>query len=105
MKKTFLLLLTVLLSQLCFSQHNDSLAIRRIFDFALAKSQCYETLTDLTVKIGGRLTGSPQAAQAVDFMKKILDQNMFDSVWLQPCYVPHWVRGDKEQAYAESNGV
>src|SRR4249920_1176939 len=94
----------VLNFQTSYSQNTDSLVIRQIFDQALTQSQCYQTLTDLTTKIGARLSGSSQAAQAVDFMKKILDQNGFDSVWLQPCYVPHLVRGEKEVAYAESKG-
>src|SRR6185295_4635513 len=101
MRKIFSFIFIILTSHFSFSQNSDSLTFRHIFDFTLTKSQCFETLTGLT-QIGGRLTASPQAAQAVDFMKKILNQNMFDSVWLQPCYVPHWVRGDKEVAYAES---
>ena len=105
MSKFFFLLLVVLNFQTSYSQNTDSLIIRKIFDQALTKSQCYQTLTDLTTQIGGRLSGSPQAAQAVDFMKKVLDQNAFDSVWLQPCYVPHWLRGEKEVAYAESKGT
>ena len=88
----------------CFGQSVDSLFIRQIFDAALTKSQCYETLTQLTTQIGGRLSGSQQAADAVQFMKKVMQQNAFDTVWLQPCYVPHWIRGDKEVAYAISGG-
>lgn len=105
MRKIFLFLFSLLISEFSFSQKTDSATFKSIFDFALTRSQCFQTLTDLTTQIGGRLSGSPQAAQAVEFMKKILDENMFDSVWLQPCYVPHWVRGDKEAAYAESKGV
>lgn len=112
MRNIFLLLFSILVSissgssgQLSFSQKTDSATFRSIFDFALTRSQCYQTLTDLTTQIGHRLSASPQAAQAVELMKKVLDKNMFDSVWLQPCYVPHWVRGDKELAYAESKGV
>lgn len=85
------------------AQKDDSLAIRRMFDYALTQSQCYETLTQL-VAGGGRLSGSAQAAQSVEFMKKVMEENGFDSVWLQPCYVPHWVRGEQEEAQAESNG-
>ncbi|MCY7411237.1 MAG: M28 family peptidase, partial [Chitinophagales bacterium] len=85
------------------SQNTDSIAFKNIFEFALTKSQCYQTLTDLTAN-GGRLSGSPQAAQAVELMKKVMEQNAFDKVWLQPCYVPHWVRGEKEVCYAETKG-
>ena len=105
MKKIFFVLFFIFHFQSAFSQNADSLTFSRIFQFALTKSQCYQTLTDLTTQIGGRLSASPQAAQAVDFMKKVLEQNAFDKVWLQPCYVPHWVRGDKEVCYAESKGA
>ncbi|MEO5674016.1 MAG: M20/M25/M40 family metallo-hydrolase [Chitinophagales bacterium] len=105
MLKLFLMLISLTCFKFSYSQNSDSVTIRRIFEFALTESECYETLTDLTTQIGGRLTGSPEAAKAVEFMKKTLQQNMFDSVWLQLCYVPHWVRGDKEIAYAESKGV
>ena len=104
MKRIYLLFAILFCCELSFAQKDDSIAIRKIFDQALTNSQCYQTLTDLTTQIGGRLAGSPQAAQAVEFMKKVLNENMFDSVWLQPCYVPHWVRGDKEIAYAEAKG-
>lgn len=86
------------------AQQSDSIMICKIFDQALTSSQCYQTLTELTTQVGGRLAGSPQAAQAVELMKKVMDENAFDSVWLQPCYVPHWVRGEKETAYATSDG-
>ncbi|MFI5134794.1 MAG: M20/M25/M40 family metallo-hydrolase [Chitinophagales bacterium] len=104
MKRISFLLAILFCCEFSFAQKDDSIVIRKIFDQALTKSQCYQTLTDLTTKIGGRLAGSPQAAQAVEMMKKVMDENMFDSVWLQPCYVPHWVRGEKETAYAQSKG-
>ena len=46
--------------------------------------------------IGGRLAGSPEAAKSVDFVKATMDKMGLDSVYLQPCMVPHWVRGAKE---------
>lgn len=104
MQRFILVLLLIFFARATFSQNPDSVAFARIFEFALTKSQCYPTLTALTTQIGGRLSGSPEAARAVEMMKKVLDQNGFDSVWLQPCYVPHWVRGDKEVSYAISKG-
>jgi hypothetical protein len=102
MKKLSFLLISVLLISRASAQHTDSVFIAKIFETALTQAQCYQTLGQLTSQIGHRLSGSPQAAQSVEFMKKVMEQNGFDSVWLQPCYVPHWVRGEKEVMYAES---
>jgi hypothetical protein len=78
-------------------KNEDAFFIRSIYDAALTEGKCYEWLTHLTTKIGGRLAGSPQAAAAVEYTRQMLDTLELDSVWLQPCMVPHWVRGDKEQ--------
>ncbi len=78
-------------------KNEDAFFIRSIYDKALTEGRCYDWLTHLTTKIGGRLAGSPQAAAAVEFTRQMLDTLGLDTVWLQPCMVPHWVRGDKEQ--------
>lgn len=75
----------------------DAFFLRSIHDAALTQGQCYPWLEHLTTQIGGRLAGSPQAAAAVEYTKQMLDTLGLDSVWLEPCKVPHWVRGDKEQ--------
>jgi len=75
----------------------DAFFIRKIYDEALTEAQCYNWLNYLTQQIGGRLAGSPQAAAAVEYTRQVLDTMQVDSVWLQPCKVPHWVRGEKEQ--------
>lgn len=74
----------------------DALAIKSIFDAGLADGQCYNWLTSLCTKVGNRLAGSPGAAAAVNWGRAALDTLGLDSVWLQPCMVPHWVRGEKE---------
>jgi hypothetical protein len=53
-------------------------------------------LEQLTKKIGARLSGSPGAAAAVEWSRHVMQDFDFDSVWLQPVMVPHWVRGQKE---------
>ncbi len=78
-------------------KNEDAFFLRSIYDKALTEGRCYNWLTHLTTKIGGRLAGSPQAAAAVEYTRQMLDTLGLDSVWLQPCIVPHWVRGDKEQ--------
>ncbi len=75
----------------------DARFIKKIHDQALADGRCYEWLNDLCRVAPGRLAGSPAAAAAVEYTRFVLDTLGLDSVWLQPCTVPYWVRGDKEQ--------
>ncbi|WKZ60015.1 MAG: M20/M25/M40 family metallo-hydrolase [Cyclobacteriaceae bacterium] len=78
------------------AQSTDEQFIRKIYDEALAKGQSYEMLEHLCTKIGPRLSGSPGAAAAVEWSRQVMQAYGFDSVWLQPVMVPHWVRGKKE---------
>ncbi|WP_083937866.1 M20/M25/M40 family metallo-hydrolase [Hymenobacter aerophilus] len=80
----------------------DSVNIRRIYDEALARGQSYENLRYLTGQIGGRLSGSPQAAQAVQWGQTTMEKLGLDRVYLQEVMVPHWVRGKAEQASIRS---
>lgn len=81
----------------------DSIAIKQLFTNALTKGKSYEWLGDLCSNIGGRLSGSPEAQQAVEWGEKLMAEQGFDKVWLQPVLVPHWVRGEKEEAYFTIN--
>lgn len=85
-----------LFSQTILDADEDARFIRQIHDKALTEGRCYPWLHHLTKKIGARLAGSPQAAAAVEYTFQMLDTLGLDSVWLQPCTVPHWVRGDRE---------
>lgn len=79
---------------------------RRIFDEMMLHGEAYSNLHDLCKNIGHRLSGSPQAAMAVQWGYARLQSYGFDSVWLQPCMVPHWERGEKEFGEVEgSNGM
>lgn len=78
------------------AQSDDEAFIRKIYDEALAKGQSYEMLEHLCTKIGARLSGSPAAAAAVEWSRQVMQSYGFDSVWLQPVMVPHWVRGQQE---------
>ena len=82
----------------------DSTNIKMLFNTALTQGQSYEWLRDLTQNIGGRLSGSPQAAKSVIWGKNLMEKVGLDSVWLQPVMVPHWVRGEKEVANYSING-
>ncbi|UCJ06224.1 M20/M25/M40 family metallo-hydrolase [Chitinophaga pendula] len=78
-------------------QQNDSLAIRQLADEVLTHSTAYENLRTLTKKVGGRLAGSPQMLQAEQWGVQALKAAGADTVYLQACQVPHWVRGAKEE--------
>ncbi len=83
----------------------DSTNIKKLFNSALTDGKSYEWLRDLTQNIGGRLSGSPEAAKSVIWGEKLMNEVGLDSVWLQPVMVPHWVRGEKEVANYSINGV
>ncbi len=77
----------------------DSIVIKHLFNSALSNGKSYQWLDHLSNNIGGRLSGSLQAQQAVEWGEKLMGELGFDKVWLQPVMVPHWVRGEKEVAY------
>ncbi len=72
--------------------------IKRIYDETLTNSPVHETLRVLCKDIGSRLSGSPEAAAAVEYTKQVMESYDFDTVYLQPVMVPHWVRGEREVA-------
>nr|WP_241781005.1 M28 family peptidase [Cochleicola gelatinilyticus] len=76
--------------------------LRNLYDMALLNGNSYDWLDTLSNKIGGRLSGSVEAEQAVRFTKEELEKLGFDKVWLQPVMVPKWTRGFKEYAFIES---
>lgn len=99
MKIKLTLLVFLFASATAFAQNADSLMMRKIYDEALVNGQCYQNLHYLCKNIGQRLSGSANAQQAVEWGKKLMESYGFDKVFLQPCMVPHWVRGAKEQGF------
>ncbi len=97
MKKIGLFIAAGLISVLTHAQTDDSLAIRRIADDILKNGKAYQDLHYLCKKIGERLSGSANAQKAVEATVNMLKEAGADTVYLQPCMVPHWVRGEKEQ--------
>lgn len=63
--------------------------------------RAYADLQELTA-IGHRLSGSEGAAKAVEWAKRKMESYGFDRVILQPVMVPHWTRGDVEEATVTS---
>ncbi len=69
----------------------------RILKKGLKEQEAYSLLKDLT-DIGPRLTGSPQAARAVQYTYQKMTELGLENVHLEPITVPHWVRGEAEEA-------
>ncbi|HHL71182.1 MAG TPA: peptidase M28 family protein [Bacteroidetes bacterium] len=69
-----------------------------IFDTALESGRAYEMLRELTKTIGHRLSGSPQAAAAIEWARLTMIDAGLENVHLQKVMVPRWVRGPVEQA-------
>ena len=75
---------------------SDSATVRSIYSEMLSNGKAYDWLRVLSNDIGGRLSGSPEAQQAVEYTRKAMLEAGADTVWLQEVWVPHWVRGAKE---------
>tara|TARA_R110000796_G_scaffold35017_1_gene89963 strand:+ start:50603 stop:52000 length:1398 start_codon:yes stop_codon:yes gene_type:complete len=101
--KKIIYLLSFFITITTFSQNTDEAQIKSIYDTALTNGKAYDWLNYLSNQIGGRLSGSVQAQQAVDYTKKQLDDLGLDRVWLQPVMVPKWTRGLPEFAYFETS--
>ncbi|TDS16929.1 peptidase M28-like protein [Maribacter caenipelagi] len=97
------LFFVIAFSYVGLSQNSDEEQIKKLYDTALTEGSGYDWLNYLSNQIGGRLSGSIQAQQAVDYTKAQLDSLGVDKVWLQPVMVPKWVRGTPEFAYFETN--
>lgn len=101
MFKIALFLLTFLFLPIdIFSQQvdNDLYELsKKIVRSALIERKGYQWLEELC-KIGPRLPGSENSNKAIQWAKQKMEEAGFDSVWLQPVMVPHWVRGNFEEA-------
>jgi hypothetical protein len=96
--------LLIFISTYLFAQNNeDSLTIRKIYSYHLTESKTYDNLRSLCKDVGYRLSGSKEAAKAVEWAKQAMIKAGADSVFLVPCMVPHWVRGKKEKAEVYNN--
>ena len=99
MKRLLLPIFTLLIfigSVFDSSAQNDDEILSQIYNEALNNGKSYEMLEYLSTEIGHRLSGSPQAAAAVEWSRQVMKSYGFDTVFLQPVMVPHWVRGNVE---------
>ena len=101
--KKVIFIIAICASLTVSGQSKDEQTIRSIFDNALKNGKSYEMLEYLSTKIGQRLSGSAGAAAGVEWSRQTMMSFGFDSVWLQPVMVPHWVRGKAEVARIISN--
>lgn len=79
------------------SEDQDAFFIKNLYTTALGQDLSYDWLAGLTSQCAGRLAGSAQSEKAIRYTKAILDTLGLSKTWLQPCIVPVWERGDKEQ--------
>lgn len=66
--------------------------LRKIVEDVLVRGAAYENLRFLCKKVGPRLSGSPQGAAAVKETARMMRELGADTVYLQECMVPKWVR-------------
>jgi len=88
-----------LLSKNSNAQQRDSIVIKHIFNEVFTHGKSYENLKYLCKEIGPRISGSNAAEKAIQWAFQKLKESQADSVWLQEVMVPHWVRGQKEEAF------
>ena len=101
MKLRLIILFTFCGIGLQAQENLDNSFIKSIYDTALSESRSYDWLNHLSNQIGGRLSGSVQAEQAVDYTYKVIEDLKLDKLWKQEITVPKWVRGTPEFAYME----
>src|SRR5687768_2745439 len=80
------------------AQQEDSIFIKKIADHILRQGNAYNDLRILCKTVGARLAGSPQMYKAEQWGLKTLKSAGADSVYLQQCMVPRWIRGGKDEA-------
>ncbi len=96
----FFFLSLLLISPIAKAQEGDiQQKVDNIFKTALKEGQAYDYLKYLCKNIGPRLSGSPEAAAAVEYTRQVMDSMGLDSVWLEPVMVPHWYRGKQEKGF------
>ncbi|MGH7935584.1 MAG: M20/M25/M40 family metallo-hydrolase, partial [Chthoniobacterales bacterium] len=70
---------------------------------ALTSDYAYRQVAHLSDNIGGRLSGSPQAQKAVEYVAGEMKKLGLE-VQLEKVMVPHWVRGEETAALTQFPG-
>jgi len=74
----------------------DARMIKNIHNNILTDGHCYDWLYHLSEEVGGRLAGSAESIEAVDYTAEVLS-SLSDTIYKQYCTVPYWTRGRAEQ--------
>jgi carboxypeptidase Q len=77
--------------------------LKRLQQAALNSDYAYRQVAHLSDNIGPRLTGSAQAAKAVEYVASEL-KAIGCEVQLEKVMVPHWIRGDESAALVQFPG-
>src|SRR5439155_18616837 len=77
--------------------------LKRLQEAALGSDYAYRQVAHLADNIGPRLSGSAQAAKAVDYVASEL-KAIGCEVQLERVMVPHWVRGEETAALVQFPG-
>src|SRR6266446_8610600 len=77
--------------------------LKRLQQAALTSDYAYRQVAHLSNNIGPRLTGSAQAAKAVEYVSGEL-KALGCEVQLEKVMVPHWVRGEETAALVQFPG-
>ena len=113
MKKVLLLILLIMNVNILAQEpsatpmlyaENTLRELERIQQTALQSDYAYRQTAYLTYNIGARLTGSPQAQRAVEYVASEMRKLGLD-VRLQKVVVPHWVRGAEKGELVEFSGM
>ena len=102
MKQILFILILVLNFYPEIRAQKEDKVIKAFFDEALTDQTAYDNLHYLCKNYKGRITGSEQAADAVEFTFKIMKSMKLDRVEKQAVQVPHWIRGEDETASIQS---
>src|ERR1700687_6165601 len=78
--------------------------IKKVQQAAFESDYAYFQLAHLSNNIGPRLSGSPQAQKAVEYVAAEL-RKLGLEVQLEKVMVPHWVRGEETAALTEYRGM
>src|SRR5258706_5041024 len=81
------------------SQNNDSVIIKKVVDETMTNSTAYANLRMLCKHVGARLSGSPTYFRAVMLTTRMMKDIGVDTMYIQQCMVPHWVRGQREEGH------
>jgi carboxypeptidase Q len=86
------------------SPSTDAATLRRIYTEALVNGRAYANLTELVSRYPGRLSGSKNLEQAIEWTQQVLNGLALDRVYTQDVMVPHWERGPKESVTLLASG-